>query len=301
MSIIDKLKDRNKYFQQDFTPIEKEPPPLSREDLHKLRLNMRRTNYPIDVKPLEQLKKYSLNNVAHFAYSFQMDIVYFGRYKYLIMIGHNNRYVYGVPINSRNKVDIEDALHRLTTIINAPRYNIDCDGEGSFSHMNNKFLTSHNISIHSKPDNYHNRLSIINRVVRTIRDYAFKLSESEDIDVDLLNNVMYYYNHYPHRTLSQAIGFYVSPAEVKDDFDLEAFIAKKLLLENIENKNKDNLKVGDTVALYNVEDKFKKRRFTTDKRPYKIISKVGNMFEIVLKNNIYGEKSIVPRYYLLKL
>jgi hypothetical protein len=61
------------------------------------------------------------------------------------------------------------------------------------------------------------------------------------------------YNNDPHKTLSNLIGFNVSPAMVLNDVELEGFIARKLMYLNLEQEKK-KLKIGDIVRVVHEAD-----------------------------------------------
>jgi hypothetical protein len=269
----------------------------------------RRFGYHPLVKPYERLKYRSFSIVATEPNHFQMDLVFFGSFPYLVIIGVNNRCGYASPIVDKSTVAIQNALLSLlpslsSPFIKNPVIKIDADGEKGFAGIHNDFLIPNHIKLSLKPDPFHNRLSLINRLVRTIRDFNYDyITDEEDIPPDELKNILTRYNYYPHRTLSQLVGFYVSPIEVKKDIDLEALIAKKLLQRNGKLRNKEELNVGDKVLrYYAVENPFKKVRFTTDPEVYTIIEKVNGMFGISPSSAETDTVNlIVPGFHLLKL
>jgi hypothetical protein len=197
---------------------------------------------------------------------------------------------------------------------------IDCDGERAFySMMNSKTrlnIMGVDINILSKVDPYHNRLAIVNRVIRTIRsfDYNGKGRPHEDYDKniypEMMKQLLDYYNNHTHATLSHLIGFNVSPREVLSDRDLEAFIAKRLLPENLVQAE-NRLKVGDRVKVYHqLNYPWEKRRFVMKPGKYSITKYIGNMPEVSparsLQDNALAEVSqeqyslMVPEYFLAK-
>jgi hypothetical protein len=246
----------------------------------------RRFGYQPIIKPYERLKYRSFSVVATEPNHFQMDLVFFGEFPYLVIIGVNNRYGYASPIVDKSTKAIQNALIFLlpflpSSFIENPIIKIDADGEKGFKGIDDDFLIPRNIKLSLKPDPFHNRLSLINRLVRTIRDFNHRyintkkdISTKKDIPPHKLEQILTRYNNYPHRTLSQLVGFYVSPREVKEDIDLEALIAKKLLQRNGKLRNEEKLHIGDQVlCYYTVESPFEKRRFTTEPEVYTIRKK----------------------------
>jgi hypothetical protein len=274
------------------------------------------------IKPNQQIKYHRLYIVAPSPNYYQMDIAFFGGFNYLIMIGVNNRYAWAVEIPDRKKKTIENALEAILSYksfrnhpITSPQYiYIDCDGERSFSSIGNVLKDykygAIKIKINSKPDPYHNRLSIINRLIRTLRDYAhnsirtgFK-SSNQPLPPKLLAKILYFYNHKPHRTLSNLTGFDTSPIDLLNDIDLEAIVAKKLLNANLVYENK-RFRIGDRVCVYHVvSNPFEKRRYEMEPGIYKITKRIGNMYkvtEIGVPPGLVANFLIVPSFLLVKI
>jgi hypothetical protein len=182
------------------------------------------------------------------------------------------------------------------------RIYIECDGERSFNSLSRKDSFEVNgvrIIIISKPDDYHNRLSLINRVIRTIRDFAYQMFGTEkNIAPEQLSEVLKYYNARPHKTLSMLIGFNVSPKMLLDDVELEGFISKKLMYLNTEQE-KRKLAIGDRVTVAHQSELFEKRRYSVEPGLYTVIGYKNNMYKV--RNDLMpGLELDVPGFYLKK-
>jgi hypothetical protein len=301
------------------------------------------------INPDQQIKYHRIYIVAPSPNYYQMDIAFFGNFKYLIMVGVNNRYAWAVGIPNKKKITIDKALAAIMSYksfrnkpITKPRIiYIDCDGERSFMSIATaleapKFLLSDTykygavkIKINSKPDPYHNRLSIMNRLIRTLRSYAYNAQTSnrrpqvssktsrsrtatriyrngpyQTITPELLTDILYSYNHAPHRTLSSLTGFNTSPADLLNDIDLEAFAAKKLLHANLVYE-KERFKIGDTVCVYHIASgPFEKRRYEMEQGLYEITERIGNMYrvaEIGVPPGLIANVLTVPGFLLVKI
>jgi hypothetical protein len=281
-----------------------------------LRKSILRRNKPVlsflFPNPSQQIKSQKFSIVAPSPNHYQMDIVFFGKYLYLLIVGTNNRYAWFEEIESRKKKAVKKAIETIIkedTFRNMFPIIIDCDGERSFEALKtgtyfilpDGMSSNNKIVINSNPDPFHNRLAIINRLIRTIRDYAFKAEGTDsDIEPQLLERVLDYYNNWPQQTLSNLIGFYVSPNEVLHDLELEAFIVKKLINQNAKLRKEKMLDIGDKVLVSHMKQSlFEKVRFRIEPGVYKIKSFKGKMYEV---ESLDGKnKMVVPGYFLTKI
>jgi hypothetical protein len=297
---MERMRNRHKSAFVDIIPINETP-------ISEQSFDFREQGDVILIKPYNQLKRYRTYTVASAPNYYQMDIVFFGQYVYLIVVGTNNRYVWTAGIPDRITVTIDKALD---VIIGYPSFRksrhiyIDSDKEPSFFSMKSgKYEYAPGVTVHinAKKDEHHNRLSVLNRVVRTIRSYAFNKSHMIDIPPKLLGDVLSFYNHEPHQTLSTLVGFNVSPADLLNDPDLEAFAARSLLHTNLANRHK-KFKIGDIVKVYHeVKDRFEKRRLAMEEGVYRIINLIGNMYEVRDIDDEEAETEIFPGYLMTKI
>ena len=129
-------------------------------------------------------------------------------------------------------------------------------------------------------DNDHNKLGIINRFMRTIRD--MKSNEPNTNISDLVNS----YNDMPHRSLS-----YKSPNEFTKEDELE-YINKMNGQEN-----PYHFKPGDSVRVILDKNPLEKKRTNLSKESYIVDSKDGNQFVIRSSD---GSVDTMPGYKLVK-
>ena len=134
-------------------------------------------------------------------------------------------------------------------------------------------------SIKSEPK--HTSLSIIDRVIRTIRDIAFNMNEPE-ITPKVMRKIVQIYNEAPHKTLSKYAGQPVSPNEVDKDELLELFIVRRIQQENfnISSKLGYDLLPGEEVIIYNERNNMAKRRSQIEPGKWFINERIGNKFSI---------------------
>ena len=165
-------------------------------------------------------------------------------------------------------------------------------------------------SIKSEPK--HTSLSIIDRVIRTIRDIAFNMNEPE-ITSKVMRKIVHIYNNAPHATLSKYAGQLVSPNEVNENPDLELFIVRKIHQENfnISSKLGYDIRPGEEVIIYNERNNMAKRRSQIQPGTWFINERIGNKFSIkdefgnVVKrkmkdknNNIIEVDKLLSRYQI---
>ena len=149
-------------------------------------------------------------------------------------------------------------------------------------------------AIKSEPS--HSSLGIIDRVIRTIRDLAFKL-QIGFITPEAMNYIVKLYNAAPHRTLSKYAGMYVSPNDVDKYDELERYIVRRMHQDNYNTMSKAgfNIPVGTKVNVFNERNAMAKRRSDIEPGQWTVSKHDGVLFE--LKNN-KNEKQLRSRYQI---
>jgi hypothetical protein len=101
----------------------------------------------------------------------------------------------------------------------------------------------------------HRKLGTIDRVIRTIRDIAFR-NGIETISPDQMKEIVTTYNSEPHKTLSQLMGFDVSPNLAWSNKNLQEELREKI--EDSQNKVLRRpgflLEAGQKVKVFNPRD-----------------------------------------------
>jgi hypothetical protein len=110
------------------------------------------------------------------------------------------------------------------------------DGEGAFkSNEAKEFYKAHNIKFIPVPrvlypigktGPNHKSLSIVDRVIRTIRDMAYVAGLK--LNSTVIKQLADIYNNTPHSTLSSIMGFDITPNIVASDIDLETEIVRRI-------------------------------------------------------------------------
>jgi hypothetical protein len=86
---------------------------------------------------------------------------------------------------------------------------------------------------HTREDPEHRKLGTIDRAIRTIRDIAFR-NNIETISPDQMKEIVSTYNEDPHKTLSQLMGFDLSPNLAWGNKNLQEELRDKI--EDSQNK-----------------------------------------------------------------
>ena len=117
----------------------------------------------------------------------------------------------------------------------------------------------------------HIRLSILDRLVRTIRDMV-ENAKIEVVSPNEMNTLAEVYNNTNHKALMD-----FTPYEVHNDFKKERMIIERRQGSNmiVRNRYKQNLQVGDIVYVRRLYAPFEKHRYSTVRELYRII-KINN-------------------------
>jgi hypothetical protein len=226
-----------------------------------------------------------------------------GQYKYLVCIGVNNRYATVIPLNVIHDILMTEKYKEISTVqINLELLLLKLpdgmktfysDAEPSFLALKN-YLESYGVILIAEPDQFHTRLAIINRFIRTLRDMAFnKFSVEDQIKPNQMKELVLKYNNAYHTTLSKVIGFQVSPKDVLLSSELEAFLVKKLLVKKFLKNTDNKLSIGAKVAVYQAPKPFEKTRSNVLEGEWTITDIIGNKYKVSEKQ---GEEMIVPRW-----
>lgn len=277
--------------------------------------------------PLKENKRYFLHKIAQRC-TWMIDLMFDSYFTYLIAINVNTRYLDAEPLNAQIKEDMFSRtakkssisyLRALQKIIDRNNdltngigiLNLIGDGELAFNSKESQdFYKQNNITFKTVPRQYstryesfmktsdsteplHSSLSIIDRVIRTIRDMAYNM-KYDVITPNRMRDIVNQYNNAPHATLSKYAGQPTSPIEVENDNDLEEFIIRRICQENylISSQPGFHIPDGAQVKLYNENNKMGKRRTVIQPGNFHIVRYVNDgdnkgLYEISdEKNNI---------------
>jgi len=303
---------------------QQEPIPIPFKTKRKQQYLVADDKYPY-LTPKKHLTNSFPNNRKYYVHAtaprgfFVIDLMFVNHECYLVAIELNTRKVYIEPTNifsddggstgepmvlyetvMKDKKNTTLYLNALTKIISSGadiKY-LRGDGEGAFnSNITQKFYEKHNIKffpvpriklVSGKTEPNHKSLSVVDRVIRTIRDMAY--TAGLRLNPTIIKQLVDIYNNAPHSTLSSIMGFDVTPNMVASDIDLETEIARRIQQRNyyIVNQPLYKLPIGVKCSVIENYDLMDKRRSKIKPDIYEIIDFKNNKY--MLRNERTNKK-----------
>ena len=195
------------------------------------------------------------------------DIVVFGKYDkrsvgYLLWVNANSRYIVlstGNLIQIDNSAEIYEfkpsglkttqafiaSLREMTNKYTIKTLITDAE-PGWNAHTANEFYDS--LRIKHVPINVsqegHNRMGILDRAVRTLRDMIFN-SKSDETNPVILQRIVDVYNKTKHKTLCHYLHGIYTPEAVFNNIELEQLLIKNIKIENWKTMTADDYEIND--------------------------------------------------------
>ena len=214
-------------------------------------------------------------------HAYQMDTFFQSRRVcYLMLININTRKAYAYEMAGKGAKEVLRSLNEFIKVEPECKAITSDQDTAYLSKSVLDFMREHDIIYTTTLDEDHNKLSIINRFMRTIRDM-----KSREPNTDILSLVDSY-NDMPHRSLD-----YKSPNEITEEDEL-AYIDKMK-----DQVNPYKFKPGESVRIILDENPFVKKRTNLSKESYIVDSKDGNQFIIRSSD---GSVDTMPGYRLVK-
>lgn len=253
---------------------------VERNRLPSTRIDDFRESAPKDSFNWKQQRKIMKHYVAP-RYSFMIDHLFAGTYRYLLAININTRKAffaipdrifkydnkYSRPPDPKSwNIEPPSAIHEMEHILSlTPVKYIHMDKEGAFkSDEFRAFLKSQGIEysyVHkynvgnvietNPPSRSTHTTSIIDRLCRTIRQMNHNLGNGKEIKPPTMNYLIDEYNNSVHTTLSKILERDVTPNEVDSNVALETELVKLIRIQNFAIENSNEYRVNDTVRVYN--------------------------------------------------
>ena len=203
-----------------------------------------------------------------------------GQINYLMLININTRKAYAFEMLGKGAKSVLESLNEFIKIEPECKAITSDQDRAYLSNSVLNFMREHNIIYTTTLDEDHNKLSIINRFMRTIRDMKSYMPDANILD--LVDS----YNDMPHRSLD-----YKSPNEITLSDELE-------YIDKMRNQvNPYKFKPGDSVRVILNDNPFVKHRTNLSKQSYIVDSKDGNQFIIRSSD---GSVDVIPGYKLVK-
>jgi hypothetical protein len=266
-------------------------------------IDLERIRNDVDFKAKPLKKKYSRPSFAIEPYSWEIDLL-IGSGKdatYLIAINQNTRYVYAIPVSSKSKEPIRNAIDVLVSsergVFDHPVRAIRGDGEKGFIPLN-RYFPDIKFMFKSSKFTFHNKL--VDSVMRTLRNgLGNNSSHLWNGRYDkTIQQLVAYYNHTYHRVIKMA------PIDMHVDVDLEwKYIREKIVeLNGVRKLQREaglfGYEVGDRLMLHldysKTSDRFAKRRRAFD-RTGTFVRYVGG--NVVVRLDKCGRVVEVPIFY----
>jgi hypothetical protein len=242
--------------------------------------------------------KYSTIESPNLRNNYQMDLLDMSNYskwnkgyKWLMnTIDVYSRYVYSIPLKSKDNDDVLSAFQTTIKVMGKPK-NLNTDLESSvMSNQFQKYLNDNKI-VHHKIDPSRKRNNgIIERYNRTIREKVVKYMESRDTKmwIDVIDKLTKNYNSSVHRTIRE------KPIDVWNKTDKPDSDRKEW--------SRDDLKNGDKVRILKTYNAFTKKSVSNDwtKQVYTVIGKDRKRF-IVRNDNDHTDIKYKMGYEIQKL
>ena len=271
----------------------------------------------------KQSKSYMLRTVAP-RHSFIIDYFFPGKFSYLLAVNINTRKSYAIPSpgivqtgenrftkTETNNKTTDTAISQLNKLIKQTKIKfILCDQEAAFkSDAFHRLCTNNGIKIiHYIKNNVkglietneasrgnHGALSILDRLCRTIRRMNYNLGNSSDIPPDIMERLIQEYNNSPHKTLSDIVGFPISPNEVDANKRIEDEIVFNRIRDNLKIKLKNDYNIiGQNCRCLNESSKFDKVKNKLLPGIWKIVGTEHGLF--ICKQGKYTIK--LPRWMI---
>ena len=204
---------------------------------------------------------------------------------FLILININSRKLYAIPMNSKNSSSVLSALQFFINEVKEI-HSITSDQDAAYLKQDVvKFMIDHKIDFQTTFTNDHNRLGIINRAIKTLRD----INNERDFTIQSMKKALNAYNNSIHSSTGK------EPNEMSST-DEDHYIQTKIH-ETDDKANKYNLSKGSHVRIMNPPEPMKKKRLNLTNEAYKVAYKMGNKYVVKALDNTASE---IPRYRLIE-
>ena len=192
-----------------------------------------------------------------------------------VAIQCNSRYAYIRKILRRDGPTLDECFNDMQSKHLDVRTLIT-DMGGGFQNM--QAPVQHIYLNMSSPDQRHSGLSIIDRFVRTLRDMLYNVRPAP-VTERVCQELVRIYNTTPHNTLTNTMGFLVTPDDVRTTPELELELIRRWSGQNYTKATRDPdfaLYPGQIVWVkYEPYRAITKKRNSVEDDPYRVIRRIG--------------------------
>lgn len=204
---------------------------------------------------------------------------------FLIIININSRKLFAYPMSNKDSSSVLSALKSFITEAKQVS-SITSDQDAAYLKQDVlKFMIDNGIDFQTTFTNDHNRLGIINRAIKTLRD----INQERDFTQQSMKKAINAYNRSIHSSTGK------EPNEFSS-IDEDHYIQAKIN-ETDEKANKFNLPEKTHVRIMNPPMLMKKKRMNLTNEAYKVAYKTGNKYVVKALDNTASE---FPRYRLVE-
>jgi len=203
---------------------------------------------------------------------------------FLILININSHKLYAYPMTTKDSSSVVEALRSF--IKDSPCSAITSDQDAAYLKPEaTKFMIDNHIDHQTTFTNDHNRLGIINRAIKTLRD----INDERDFTNESMKRALKAYNNSIHSSTGKEPNEFTSADE---DHYIQA-----MTHETDAKANRYNLKENTHVRVMKGPTPMKKKRMNLTNEAYKVAYRVGNKYVIKALDNTASE---YPRYRLVE-
>ena len=253
------------------------------------------------------LDKSKKNYMCHLFYpngTYFADIMFTGNLKYLVLMDFHSRMIYVKLLDGKMTNKLAQVFWQImqeNKLKGKIKY-LRADGEKGFeAHQFQNNLRSWNIKFYPVKrfelypkfrQSNHDKLGVINRVMRTLRDQAYVIGVGDPIPEEVMNHLVKMYNNAPHSFLSKFYGDYISPAQVDEEKKLEIWRRVQQHNFNVSKRRGFYIKPGSEVAVYNDDFTHKRRQQVRPVR-YKVLGYHNGGYDLM---DEFGKEFNVSRF-----
>ena len=189
---------------------------------------------------------------------------------FLVAINVNSRKLYAYPMKTKNSESVLEALNKLKDAVKQISSLTSDQDKAYLTESVLEFMRDNKIDYRTTEEHDHNRLGIINRVIRTLRD----MNDERDFTEESMEKAVSAYNNSIHSSTNK------KPNSFDQEDEQKYIYRQRSLTDSIHS----SLPVGSVVRVVN-EKGFGKRRSNLSERAYLVDSLQGNQYLIKAKDD----------------